>query len=91
MSDDDDFNVYNQAQVAFQRLSPKEGDIIAVYFPDDIHPQQMALVAEEIQHHVPDGVAVACLRKGVQMELLDERQMEELGWVRISKVPRKLN
>lgn len=77
--------IYKKAPVAFQKLSPKKGDIILIRFPDDIDPAQMALAAGEIQEHIPDNIIVLCLRQGVSVSKLPEAQMNKHGWYKFDK------
>lgn len=76
----DNYKAYDKATLAFQKLSPHEGDIIVITFPDDIQPQQMQLFAEQLQPQIPDDVTILCARAGVTIESLPELEMNNLGW-----------
>ena len=74
---------YDQAKIAFQKLSPKEGDVVAVMFPADIAHEQMALVAQMLQPLTEEtGCSIVCLREGIQLHQIPEEKMNELGWFR---------
>ena len=77
---EDDYKVYNKATIAFQTLSPHAGDVVVITFPDDIHPTQMQLFAEQLQPTIPDDVTILCTRAGVTVQSLPEAEMNKMGW-----------
>jgi len=78
--DSDGHKIYDRASLAFQKLSPKDGDVIVISFPADIEPLQMQLFAEGLQPHIPKGVTILCSRSGVTIQNLPEAEMNALGW-----------
>ena len=75
--------IYDQATLAFQKLSPNEGDVVAVMFPNDIVHEQMVAVAEMLQPLTKEhGCSIVCLREGIQLHQIPEEKMNELGWFR---------
>lgn len=79
MSDD---KIYDKARLAFQKLSPKSGDLIFIKFPDDIAHEQMSLFARGLQQHIPKDVLVMCAHHGAEIEQISEEQMNRMGWYR---------
>ena len=77
---EDDYKTYDKATLAFQKLDPKEGDIIIINFPNDIHPAQMQLFAEQLQPQIPEDVTILCTRAGVTVQSLPEAEMNKMGW-----------
>jgi len=76
----DNYKTYDKATLAFQKLSPMEGDIIVISFPKDIEPMQMQLFAEQLQPQIPDDVTILCTRAGVTIQTLPEAEMNKMGW-----------
>lgn len=83
---DDDYKTYDKATLAFQKLNPSEGDVIIITFPDDIHPQQMQLFAEQLQPQIPEDVTILCTRAGVTIENFSEVEMNKMGWYKFNNV-----
>lgn len=77
-----DYKIYDKATLAFQQLSPMEGDLIVISFPKDIEPMQMQLFAEQLQPQVPDDVTILCTRAGVTVDSFPESEMNKIGWYR---------
>ena len=77
---EDDYKIYDNATLAFQKLDTREGDIIIISFPDDIHPNQMQMFAKQLQPHIPDDVTILCTRAGVTVNSLPESEMNKMGW-----------
>jgi hypothetical protein len=76
--------VYEQARIAFQKLSPTNKDLILVRLPDDIDPVQAQLLAEILQPlNKQYGCAIVFTRDGVDIELFKEAAMNELGWYKL--------
>lgn len=82
---DDGYKVYDTAQVAFQKLSPSDGDIMVIKFPADIHPEQMQAFGEGLQGQIPDGVTVLCTRSGMEIENIPETAMNQMGWYKFDQ------
>lgn len=80
----DNYKVYDKATLAFQKLKPRDGDIIVITFPDDIQPQQMQNFAEQLQPQIPDDVTILCTRAGVTIDNLPESEMNKLGWYKFN-------
>lgn len=76
----------DRISLAFKRLSPKEGDTMVVSFPPDIAHEQMEMVAVALNEEVSDGVTVLCLREGMTVELLSEKDMNALGWHKMGTI-----
>jgi len=85
-----DNKFYDQARVAFQKLSPQEGDTIAVSFPKDMAMEQIYSVVTYLQEVAKEfNCAVLILGQGISVEVLSEEEMAKHGWVR--SAPRVLN
>ena len=74
---------YEQAQVAFKKLSPKEGDTIAVSFPKDMAMEQIYSVVTYLQQLAEEfSCAIIILGQGVELNVISEEEMAKHGWVR---------
>lgn len=82
----DDAQWQEKVSLAFQRLSPKHGDTMVVTFPPDIAHERMSAVAEALNEEVSDGVTVLCLREGMTVDLLSEKEMNALGWHKMGTI-----
>ncbi len=76
----DKINEYEKAQLAFQKLEVRAGDVVVVTFPVDIEPIQMEEFGLQLQPYIPEDVAILCTRQGVKVETLSEIQMNQMGW-----------
>jgi len=83
---------YDEARLIIQKLSPKEGDVIAINFPTDMAIQQIHSVVAYLNQVAEEfGCAIMCLGQGLTMEILTEEEMNRLGWYRKSdQTPRYL-
>jgi len=76
--------VYKQARVAFQKLSPTNKDVVLVRLPDDIDPSQASRVAETFRPLISEfGCSIIFTRDGVDIEMFNEAAMNELGWYKL--------
>lgn len=76
--------VYEQARVAFQKLSPTNKDVLLVRLPDDIDALQAELLAEIFQPLAKEfGCSVVFTRAGIDIEMFSEAAMNELGWYKL--------
>ncbi len=74
---------YEQARVAFEKLSPNAGDTITVSFPKDMAMEQIRLVVSLLQQLAEEySCHVMILGQGVEVSVLSEEDMASLGWVR---------
>lgn len=74
---------YEQAKVAFQKLSPKKGDTITVSFPKDMPMEQIYSTVTYLQQIAEEfSCAVMILGQGVEVNVLSEEEMAAHGWVR---------
>lgn len=81
---DNNTQVYKQARVAFQKLSPTNKDIVLVRLPDDIDPSQAQSVAELFRPLTREfGCTIVFTRDGVDVEMFNEAAMNELGWYKL--------
>lgn len=72
------------AQVAVQKLSPSEKDIILIHTPDNMDYRQMALLAEQFRHICEStGCAIMFTTDGTDVEMFSEIAMNELGWYKL--------
>ena len=81
----DDYKIYDKVQASFQKLEPTSGDIIIIKFPEDIHPKQMEVFAENLYGIIPEQVTILCTRDGVEINKISEAEMNLNGWYRFSK------
>ena len=79
---EENYTVYDSAMIAFEKLTPRDGDIILIHFPDDIHPAQMVEFSEQLQPMIPEDVIVLSVRKGMTVNQISEIEMNKLGWYR---------
>ena len=74
---------YEQAKVAFEKLTPNPGDTITVSFPKDMAMEQIHTVVTYLQQLAEEfNCAVMILGQGVQVSVLSEEDMAAHGWVR---------
>ena len=78
--------VYEGAEIAFEKLSPRNGDTMVISFPADIDPDQMVEFGIEMDSVIPEGVTVLCLRGGMTVELLSEENMNSVGWYKMGTI-----
>ena len=78
--------VYESAEIAFEKLSPREGDTIVISFPADIDPNQMVEFGVEMDGVMTAGVTVLCMRAGMTVELLSEKDMNSVGWYKMGTI-----
>jgi hypothetical protein len=72
---------YEQARLAFQRLSPEPGDLVCVTFPKDMMHGQVQSTYEAMKWiHEEFNVDVILLTEGVSMSVMKEEDMNKLGW-----------
>ena len=77
---------YEQAKIAFQKISPNPGEIIAVTFPEDMSYTQIQTTVAYLQQLADEHqCGVMLLTQGTQIEILSDNQMAELGWQRVPK------
>ena len=79
----DGTKVYEGAEIAFEKLSPRDGDTMVISFPADIDPNQMIEFGYEMDSIIPEGVTVLCMRAGMTVELLSEEEMNSVGWYKM--------
>jgi hypothetical protein len=87
MSENAAYDWTQKATVAFQKLSPRPGDILTVTLPDTVRPEQIAqiqvYVADVLQDLELDGkVGCMIVVGGLDMQVLRAETMNELGWYR---------
>jgi len=81
MSDEESgYKTYKHAEVVFEKMQPVDGDIMVITFPPDIHPTQMEMFGENLNHLVPEGVTVLLTRSGMKVEMFNESEMNKIGW-----------
>ena len=74
---------YEQARVAFKKLSPKKGDVLCVSFPADMPMGQVQTTVGYLQQLGNEfECAVIALGQGITMDVMTEQDMNELGWYR---------
>ena len=74
---------YDQAKVAFQKLEPKKGDVIAITMPVDMAYEQVLATVTYLQEIADEfGCNVIILSQGASVEILSEEEMNKLGWYR---------
>lgn len=74
---------YEQAKVAFGKLSPKQGDTITVSFPSDMPMEQIYSTVTYLQQLAEEfSCAVMILGQGVDVSVMSEEDMAKHGWVR---------
>lgn len=74
---------YEQAKIAFEKLSPKEGDTITVTFPDDMPMEQIYSTVTYLQQLADEFTCgVIVLGQGVEISTIGEEEMAKHGWVR---------
>lgn len=79
-------------ELEIEKLSPKDGDILAVYFPTDISSSAL----NTFQQHMNDlattlkatkpNLTILLLPQGYNMKHLDEEMMKKEGWVSIIRI-----
>jgi len=79
--------IKNDLRVSFQKLSPKEGDIVVMRFPQGSSSEERVFLAETLsqlndQGVLPESVAILILPEGYNIEALSEDQMNSFGWTR---------
>ncbi len=74
---------YEQAKVAFEKLSPHAGDTLTVSFPTYMALEQIHSVVTYLQQLAEEfDCAVMILGQGVEVSILSEEEMATHGWVR---------
>lgn len=74
---------YDQARVAFQKLEPSEGDVIAITMPVDMAYEQVLATVTYLQEiAVEFGCSIVILSQGADVQILPEEEMNKLGWYR---------
>lgn len=77
---------YEQARIGFQKLSPTKNDIIAIKFPSDMSLQQVYQTVSYLSQIGDEfGCAVIALGQGVDIQVMTDEEMNELGWQRIEE------
>lgn len=86
MSDRKVYDAGEGAQIAFQKLSPKQGDVILVRMPDDVAYEQMYAVAQMLTPLKEKfGCDVVMTTDAIDVEMFTENAMNELGWYRLKE------
>ena len=80
-------DVEKQLRVSFEKISPKEGDVVVMRFPHGSTSEERAYLAEMLAQMndrgvFPGDVAILILPEGYNLELLSDEQMQEFGWMR---------
>ncbi len=78
----DGYKIYETATLAFQKLSPVDGDVIVIKFPADVEPMQMNLFCENLADEMENGITILGTRSGMEVEQVPESQMNKMGWYR---------
>lgn len=74
---------YTQAKVAFLKLEPKEGDVIAITLPVDMAYEQVLSTVTYLQDVADEfGCNVVILSQGADVQIIPEEEMNKLGWYR---------
>ena len=82
--------IYEQVSVAFEKLSPNNGDIITVTLPDDMVVNQIKAFSQILTPLVEEhGVSIVFLTKGVKLKLVSESEMNKNGWFKFN--PEQMN
>lgn len=72
------------ARVAVQKFSPTKNDVLVVRTPDNLDYKQMALLAEQWRPIAQEtGCIIMFTTDGADIELFNEKEMNELGWFRL--------
>lgn len=75
-----------------EKLSPRDGDILAVYFPTDIGNSDLNTFKEHMNDlattlkATKPNLTVLLLPQGYNMKHLDEEMMKREGWVSIIRI-----
>lgn len=87
MSTDASTDWAQKATIAFQKLSPRPGDLLTVTAPSFARKEQLEMIAVYIEEVLADleltgKVGVMIVQGGIEINNLPAERMEELGWVR---------
>ena len=72
---------YEQAKIAFKKLSLDPGDVVTVTLPDDILHEQMVAFSEVLGPLASEhSCSVIFLRAGITLNQVTVQEMNDLGW-----------
>lgn len=79
--------IKSNLRISFQKMSPKEGDIIVMRFPNGSTVEERNYIADMLSQLdstqlLPANVAIMILPDGYNLEVLSKEQMNALGWER---------
>ena len=78
-----DTDFQEKAAIAFQRLTPKAGDLIVVTVPEELSESGMKSAADFLGKLARDyNVSIVINNDGTSLELYTEEVMKEIGWIR---------
>ena len=76
---------YKQARLAFQKVSPKPGEVVAVTVPADMSAIQVTAMMDILQQLTEElDCKAMVLSQGAQLTLVSEESMNQMGWYHIS-------
>ena len=75
----------DKVTLMFKKLAPKPGEVIHLKFPEGVTQLQMMRFMDSIKADmkIPEGVTVLATVDSVDISVVSEHQMRQLGWKRI--------
>jgi RNA 3'-terminal phosphate cyclase len=75
---------YKQAKLAFQKVDPKHGEVVAVTVPADMSSIQVQTMMELLLQLTEElDCKAMVLSQGAQLTLISEESMNQMGWYHI--------
>lgn len=85
---DSAYDWYEKATIAFEKLSPKKGDLVTITVPRNTDPRQMEMVAmlvdEACQELKEQGVTFMVVQGGIDFANFPEEVMARYGWIKVA-------
>lgn len=79
-----EYQGHETARIAIEKLSPKNGDVIVVTFPEDILREQMEEFAKSLNKNLEEtgntGIVVITMKGDTSVSLLTEEALNEAGY-----------
>jgi len=83
-SDSQSEKFYKQAKMAFQKVDPKAGEVVAVTVPADMSSLQVQSMMDILQELTTElDCKAMVLSQGAQLSFISEESMNQMGWYHI--------
>ena len=77
------YEIYEKATIAFQKLKVESGDVIVISFPEDIDPQQLQAAAMMFAERSQEiGAHIICAANNITVNTLTEAELNAAGYYR---------